>query len=493
VRALDSTSVGSGAAIGASSVLSTLNDDGSRRWLQPRVSPGRFLSRRRAVAYGLISLFISLPLVRVGGFPLVLLDIPARRFHIFGQTFFPTDTLLLALLVVIVFLTIFWLTALFGRVWCGWACPQTVYLEFVFRPLERFFEGAPGRRPKGWIQTSGVGKPLKLATYLMCSLALAHVFLAYFVSWELLRQWVIGAPTQHPVGFGVVMLVTAGMMFNFGYFREQVCLVACPYGRFQSVMLDRQSITVRYDRDRGEPRTAKRLNVQLPVIGFVEEAGDCIDCRMCVTTCPTGIDIRNGTQMECVGCAQCIDACDTVMTKVKRPTGLIRYSSLASMSGERFRMLRPRVLLYPAVIVLLGGLFAFTLSNTGVADVTVLRGPGQPFTVMPTGDVENNLRLKLVNRTARVADFNVEVDGMDSVRLGADGVIRVEPGQTLTTHLPVLVPRSGFEHGQKRIRIVVHGPEGFERRVAFVALGPSGKAEHKHDDMHGDHGEDEHK
>lgn len=449
------------------------------------------------VAYALIALFVLLPLVRVGGVPLVLLDIPARRFHIFGQTFLPTDTLLLALLVVMVFLTVFWLTALFGRVWCGWACPQTVYMEFLFRPLERFFEGAPGRKPKGWIQTSGIGKPLKFVTYLTCSLVLAHVFLAYFVSWDLLRQWVIGAPSEHPLGFGVVMLVTAGMLFNFGYFREQVCLVACPYGRFQSVMLDRHSITVRYDRARGEPRTAKRADVQLPVVGVEAAAGDCIDCRMCVTTCPTGIDIRNGLQMECVGCAQCIDACDTVMSKVKRPTGLIRYSSLAAMSGERFRVLRPRVVLYPVVILLLSGLFAFTLANTGVADVTVLRGPGQPFTVMPSGDVENNLRLKLVNRTTKIADFEVKVEGVDGVRLGAEGVVRVDPGQTLTSPLPVLLPRSAFEHGRKQIRIVVRGPEGFERRVAHVALGPSEHSDHRNKEEHrkdpGESGEEEHK
>lgn len=470
------TSPGVAAAPGAGSVLSTLNEDGTRRWLKPRVSPGKFLSGRRLVAYLLIALFILMPSLRIGGFPLILLDIPARRFHILGQTFFPTDTLLLALLVVMVFLTIFWLTALFGRVWCGWACPQTVYMEFLFRPLERFFEGAPGRKPKGWIQTSGAGKPLKLISYLICSLFLAHVFLAYFVSWDMLRQWVIGAPTEHPLGFGVVMLVTAGMMFNFGYFREQVCLVACPYGRFQSVMLDRYSVTVRYDRERGEPRSAKRGSVALPILTEGETVGDCIDCRMCVTTCPTGIDIRNGLQMECVGCAQCIDACDTVMRKVKRPIGLIRHSSLAAMSGEKFRFLRPRVVLYPVVIASLASLFAFTLSNTGIADVTVLRGPGQPFTVMPEGEVENNLRLKLVNRTAKPAEFRIEIEGAAAARFGAETVATIDPGKTVTSPLPVLLPRAEFVAGRKQIHILIHGPDNFERRVPFVLLGPAGES-----------------
>ncbi|MBN8596350.1 MAG: cytochrome c oxidase accessory protein CcoG [Planctomycetes bacterium] len=465
---------GTDPAPSAGAVLSTLNDDGSRRWLKPRVSPGKFLSGRRAAAYALISLFVALPLIHVRGFPLILLDIPARRFHILGQTFFPTDTLLLALLVVMVFLTIFWLTALFGRVWCGWACPQTVYMEFVFRPLERLFEGSPGRKPRGVLQNSGVRKPLKFAAYLVISLALAHVFLAYFVSWDLLRQWVIGAPTAHPLGFGVVMAVTAAMMFNFGYFREQVCLVACPYGRFQAVMLDRHSVTVRYDRERGEPRSAKRSAVALPVLNASpEDPGDCIDCRMCVTTCPTGIDIRNGLQMECVGCAQCIDACDTVMRKVKRPTGLIRYSSQAAMSGERFRFLRPRVVLYPIVLVLLAGLFVFTLAHTGVADVTVLRGPGQPFSVMPDGAIENNLRLKLVNRTAQTAEFLVRIEGGPGARIASSDTVRVEAGKTDTSSLIVALPRSSFEHGRKPITVVVRGPQGFEQREAYVALGPA--------------------
>lgn len=461
-------------------MLSTLNEDGSRRWLKPRVSPGKFLSGRRVVAYALISLFVALPLIPVRGFPLILLDIPARRFHILGQTFFPTDTLLLALLAVMAFLTIFWLTALFGRVWCGWACPQTVYMEFVFRPLERLFEGAPGRKPKGILQNSGIRKPLKFVTYLVFSLALAHVFLAYFVSWDLLRQWVTGSPAAHPLGFGVVVTVTAAMMFNFGYFREQVCLVACPYGRLQSVMLDRHSVTVRYDRERGEPRSAMRAPVALPVLSAApEDPGDCIDCRMCVTTCPTGIDIRNGLQMECVGCAQCIDACDTVMRKVKRPTGLIRYSSQAAMNGERFRLLRPRVVLYPTVLVLLAGLFIFTLAHTGIADVMVLRGPGQPFTVLPGGEVENNLRLKLVNRTAQPADFSVRVEGVPGARLATNETIRVEGGKTETSSLVVSLPRGSFERGRRRIAIIVSGPAGFERREAYIALGPAAEAEAK--------------
>ncbi|MBS0192269.1 MAG: cytochrome c oxidase accessory protein CcoG [Phycisphaerales bacterium] len=485
--ARDSLSIAqtSDAPLHAGSVLSTLNDDGTRRWLRPRVSLGRFLSGRRAVAYILIAIFISLPLLRIGGRPLILLDIPARRFHILGQTFYPTDTLLLALLLVTVFLTIFWLTALFGRVWCGWACPQTVYMEFLFRPIERFFEGAPGRRNLNKLQSSSLRKPLKFAVYFVCCFGLAHVFLAYFVSWDLLSQWVFGSPVAHPVGFVVVGFVTLAMLFNFGYFREQVCLVACPYGRFQSVMLDRHSLTIRYDQTRGEPRKgSEKTDVPLAVLHGQASAGDCVDCRMCVTTCPTGIDIRNGVQMECIGCAQCIDACDAVMAKIHKPAGLIRYSSLAAMKGEKFKILRPRVVLYPSVIVLLSALFLFVLSGTGIADVTVLRGPGQPFSAIGDTDIENHLRLKITNRTAAPARFQVSVTGVDGARIGADAAdLEIGPDQTLTNSLPLLVPRSAFLEGKRQVVFVVHGPGEFERRIPFVALGPSGGGS-KHSEDH---------
>lgn len=456
------------------SILSTLNDDGTRRWLTPRVSPGRFLSARRLTAYALILLFVALPVVSVNGKPVVLLDIIARRFHFFGATFHPTDTLLLALLLVGVFLLIFWITALLGRVWCGWACPQTVYMEFLYRPIERWCEGTPGRPKKGWLQTSGVGKPFKFVLYLVCSIALAHVFLAYFVSWENLHRWVFGSPSDHPVGFAVVMSVSGAMMFDFGYFREQVCLVACPYGRFQSVMLDRHSMTIRYDRARGEPRgpRTRSTSLELPIV--TPAKGDCIDCRMCVTTCPTGIDIRNGVQMECIGCAQCIDACDTVMNKIGRPRGLIRYSTQAAMEGKGVKLLRPRVVLYPVVLAVMLALFLLVLSRTGIADVTLLRGLGQPFILTENGEVDNTVRVKIVNRLNSEAEFTLAAEGPQGLRFAAESsVVRLHPGDTRTIPAQVFAPRAAFRNGRCPVTILVSGPENFTQRTPFTLLGPA--------------------
>jgi polyferredoxin len=485
------------------SVLSTLNDDGSRRWLNPKVSPGRFLTRRRFVAFGLIGLFIALPLIPINGKPALLLDVTARRFHIFGTTFYPTDTLLMALLIVGVFLTIFWVTALLGRVWCGWACPQTVYMEFVYRPLQRFFEGSPGRPKKGWVQTSGVGTPLKYITYALVSFGLAHVFLAYFVSWEQLARWVFTSPAAHPMGFGIVMLVTVAMLIDFAFLREQVCIVMCPYGRMQSVMLDRQSLIVKYDSARGEPRGMKKkprqeaidmhvrkadetspvamlaagASLALPQLGTATRTADCVDCHLCVTTCPTGIDIRRGLQMECVGCAQCIDACDSVMDKLKRPRGLIRYSSQAAMEGQKPGLLRPRVVIYPAVLLVILTLFTLVLRGTGIADVTIVRGIGQPFVLASNGEVQNMLRVKVVNRGEVPATFHVTLLAEPSGRIESEqSDIVVQPGQMLTVPVRAVLPASEFTGMQHKVTIEVTGPQNFRKQVPFVLLGPAKKA-----------------
>lgn len=476
------------------SVLSTLNEDGSRRWLNPKLSQGRFLHRRRVVAFALVALFIALPLIPFGGKPALLLDIAARRFYIFGGTFYPTDTLLMALLIVGVFLTIFWVTAMLGRVWCGWACPQTVYMEFVYRPLQRLFEGAPGRPKKGWLQTSGAGTPLKYVAYAIVSFGLAHVFLAYFVSWEQLSRWVFGSPAAHPLGFGIVMFVTVAMLIDFAFLREQVCIVMCPYGRMQSVMLDRQSLIVKYDSTRGEPRGMKKkgqdtnpaallaggASLALPQLaglgGTGGRTGDCVDCHLCVTTCPTGIDIRRGLQMECVGCAQCIDACDAVMDKLHRPRGLIRYSSQAAMEGEEPKMIRPRVVAYPAVLLVIITLFTLVLRGTGIADVTIVRGVGQPFVVSANGEVQNMLRVKIVNRGEEPATFTMLLANEPSGRIEAEQQeILVQPGQMLTVPVRAVLPASEFAGMQHAVKIEVRGPQDYRKVIPFVLLGPAQK------------------
>lgn len=453
-------------------VLSTLNEDGTRRWLDPRVATGVLWRRRRVVAWALIALFVALPWIRINGRPGVYLNIPVREFTFFGATFLPTDTLLLALFIGCGFVGIFLLTALFGRVWCGWACPQTVYMEFVYRPIERFWIGpGSGNRGRRRKDVSGGRRVGMYATYLVVSLLLAHVFLSYFVGTEQLFEWMRQSPLQHPRSFLLTIAVTAAMMFNFSFFREQTCIVVCPYGRLQSAMLDRQSLIVAYDAGRGEPRghAARKADgdVALP------QLGDCIDCTMCVQVCPTGIDIRDGLQMECVNCTQCIDACDTVMARIKRPLGLIRYSSQEALETGRSRIIRARVVLYPALLLVFVSLFFLVLFTRQPADVTILRAIERPYITLDSGEIQNNIRIKIVNRTEEPQTYRFLVEDLADGRIELQGAnVTVDPGATVTVPAGIVAPTSAFRLGRGSCRVRVEDDAGFSRSYPMRLQGP---------------------
>jgi cytochrome c oxidase accessory protein FixG len=445
-------------------VLSTLNRDGTRRWLRPKVSKGRFLERRRGVGYALIVLFAALPYIRIGGKPAVLLDLPNRQFTFFGTTFLPTDTLLLAFLLLSIFIGIFLLTALFGRVWCGWGCPQTVYMEYVYRPLERLFDGR-NYTSGGKADVHPARRVAKYLVFLVVSFVIAHIFLAYFVGVDELFRWVRLSPLEHPMAFAIVGFTTFLMMLDFCLFREQVCTLMCPYGRLQSVLLDRQSLIVSYDTGRGEPRG--KLRKKEPR----DDRGDCIDCNLCVVTCPTGIDIRDGLQMECIGCAQCIDACDEVMDRIKRPRGLIRYSSQQSMEEGRRKLLRPRVVVYPLLLGAALTLFGFTLAGKDSADVSFLRNRARPYQLVEGGGVANTLTVKIANRTDEVRTYDVtvaEAAGTVSSELPL-AVAGLSTGQA-TVH--VTLPRQAFDQGRATITVRVTDDDGFEKAFEQTVLGP---------------------
>jgi cytochrome c oxidase accessory protein FixG len=437
-------------------VLSTMEQDGSRRWLYPKLSKGRFWTRRRAVAYLLIALFVLIPYLKIGGKPIILLDVMHRRFMLFGFTFLPTDTPLLALFAVSVLLTIFFLTALMGRVWCGWGCPQTIYLEFLYRPIERLFMGRTGVGGKPSKNVAAWRKIGMYATFAIASLFVANTFLAYFVGVEQLRTWVTESPSEHPAAFLVVLVTTALMLYNFGFFREQMCIIACPYGRFQSALLDKWSLIISYDRKRGEPRGA----VQRKSLPVLNPHGDCVDCGMCVAVCPTGIDIRNGLQIECVGCAQCIDACDAVMKKLDRPLGLIRYSSESAMAGEKPKLLRPRVIIYPSIVAVLLGLIVFLIATHAATDVTLLRGLGLPFMTTETGEIENMMRVKMTNRSEHVQMLHVAVVDRSDVRaIASQDVVVLNPGQSWVEPVRVLAPAKAFLLGTLDVTLRISGKD----------------------------------
>jgi cytochrome c oxidase accessory protein FixG len=453
-------------------VLSTLNTDGSRRWLRPRLSPGGFLKARRFLAWALIAIFTILPFIRVRNAPAILLDIARRQFTLFGKTFLPTDTILLAVLLLGIVVSVFLITAVLGRVWCGWACPQTVYLEFVYRPIERLFEGPPGRGGSVGRRASAPRSAAKFVAYLLVSMALAHTFLSYFVGVENLRVWMTRSPVDHPTSFAIMAFTTALMFFDFAWFREQTCIVACPYGRLQSVLIDRDSLIVTYDPKRGEPRGhGKGAHLKTANERKIAK-GDCIDCGLCVETCPTGIDIREGLRMECIGCAQCIDACDTVMGKTARPLGLIRYSSQGRIAGERARILRPRLFVYTGVLVVIAAVFSALISNAKDTDVTLLRGMGVPFTELANGNVANPARLKVTNRGRAARAYRIEVlkGGPASIVLD-DQPIVVEPTASVTRGFLIVVPASSFVMGKHEVSLRVYDEQSsFE--VKYRLIGP---------------------
>jgi cytochrome c oxidase accessory protein FixG len=342
-------------------------------------------------------------------------------------------------------------------------------MEFLFRPIERFFEGGP----HGSLAIDRSGNrfhPRRLAkfgVYLVIALVLGHTFLAYFVGVDRIVQWVQLSPAQHPSAFAVMAFTTTLVFADFAYFREQTCTIACPYGRWQSVLLDRSSLIVTYDPRRGEPRqrgTKRREST----------AGDCIDCAMCVQTCPTGIDIRDGLQMECIHCTQCIDACDAVMDKVGKPRGLIRYSSREMLAGTARHFLRPRTVLYPVALAGFLGTFIFMLGTKAAADVTLLRAVGSPFSIDDQGRVVNQVRLRIANRSHDERAYRIEVEGAESGSV----IVPVNPfpvasGRTETTSFFVTLPSDAFSSGEREIEVHVSDGAGFKAEFDCRLLGPS--------------------
>ncbi|MCC7053165.1 MAG: cytochrome c oxidase accessory protein CcoG [Gemmatimonadaceae bacterium] len=420
------------------------------------------------VGYTLIAFFVSLPHLRWNGHPVILLNVPRREFTLLGNTFLPTDTLLLMLLLGSAVISVFLFSALFGRVWCGWGCPQTVYMEFVFRPIERLLEG--GRSGSLLLDKSkGMMAPRRILKYLIyfpISLLLAHTFLAYFVGTDKLAEWVRLSPFEHPTPFLVMAVTTLLIFLDFGWFREQTCLIACPYGRWQSALIDRRSMIVAYDYQRGEPRRSATVRG--------DAAGDCVSCNACVFTCPTGIDIRNGLQMECVHCTQCIDACDHVMVALKKPKGLIRYASQEGLAGNPGTLLRPRVVIYSIALVVVLSALTVSLLTRASAEITLLRSASEPYRVEENGRVANQVRVKIVNRTIDSHRYTVKVTGVDGGGVIApEFPLTVAAGAQRTTSMFIVAPFSTFTMGRHKITLQVTDSAGFTKDIPFTLLGPT--------------------
>jgi cytochrome c oxidase accessory protein FixG len=367
--------------------LATVTSEGKRKWVYPKKPSGRFHRARVVVSAVLLLILFITPFIKVNGHPFMLFDFVNRKFILFGILFGPQDfhLLVIALITMIVFIILF--TAVFGRIFCGWACPQTIFLEMVFRKIEYLLEGDSKDQRKlkaaPWSANKFFRKFIKHIIFFTIAFIISNFFLSYIIGMDALLKIISDPPSEHLQGLFSIIVFSGVFYFVFSNFREQACTIVCPYGRLQGVLLDRDSIVIAYDNVRGEPRKRFRRDE-----GW-ENRGDCIECYQCVEVCPTGIDIRNGIQLECVNCTACIDACDNIMDKVKRPRGLIRYASLNSIEKKAKWRFTPRAIGYSALLTVLVTVLVILLLNRTDFSVTILRTPGLLYQEQPNNMVSN--------------------------------------------------------------------------------------------------------
>ncbi len=367
-----------------------INEKGGRKWVYAKKPSGKWYTRRTVFSWFVLAFLIGVPFIRVNGEPLVLLDIASRKFIIFGAIFWAQDTFILSLLMLSFVLFIVLFTVTFGRLWCGWACPQTIFLEMVFRKIEFLIEGDYKKRHRldngPWTTEKFLKKTAKHSVFIVISIAMTNTFLLWFIGTEKWFQLVKEPVSENLKGFIIMLLVSAVFYWIYSFFREQICTMVCPYGRMQGVLLDSNSIIVTYDYKRGEPRGPK-------------STGDCIDCHQCVSVCPTGIDIRNGTQLECINCTACIDQCNKIMKITKKPKGLIRFDSENGIKNGHKTVWNARNRAYSVVLVILFSFFVYTLLSRPVIETTILRTPGLLYQENNDNTISNVYNIKIVNKT----------------------------------------------------------------------------------------------
>ena len=424
--------------------IATINKEGKRSWVFPKKPSGRFYKYRSYVSYFLLVFLLASPFVKINGNQFLLFNVLERKFNIFGFPFFPQDfhLLVVSMIIGVVFIILF--TVVFGRIFCGWICPQTIFLEMVFRKIEFWIEGDRGKqirlKKQPWNAEKIRKRVLKWIVFFIISFIIANVFLAYLIGGDTVVDYITGSPFDNLNTLISLLIFTGVFYFVFAWFREQVCIIACPYGRLQGVLLDNKTINVAYDFVRGE-KTAGRAKFKKNEDRAATGKGDCIDCMQCVHVCPTGIDIRNGTQLECVNCTACIDECDHMMEAVGLPKGLIRYASEDNIEKKTPFKFTARMKGYSAVLLILIGILIGMLFLRNDVEATVLRLPGQLYQHKDGGMISNVYTFKVINKTSR------EINGVSYKLLSHKGTIE------LVTHKDFDVPKQGSAEGTLFIEI----------------------------------------
>jgi cytochrome c oxidase accessory protein FixG len=452
--------------------LATVDEKGKRIWVYPKKPHGSLHTKRVVVSIILLTLFFSGPFIKIGGQPLLLLNFFERKFVIFGQAFWPQDFFLLALTLIIFFVFIILFTVVFGRVWCGWACPQTVFMEMVFRKIEYWIEGDANAQRRldhaPWNFKKIRKKTLKHFTFIVISVLISHMAMAYLIGIERVQEIVRESPMNNMAGF-IGLVVFTGIFYGvFARFREQACITVCPYGRLQGVLLVKESIVVAYDWIRGEPRgKIKKQEVTVP-------KGDCIDCKLCVHVCPTGIDIRNGTQLECVNCTACIDVCDDVMLKVGKPKGLIRFASFNSIKEGVQQLITTRVIGYTIVLAALLFLWSFLIFTRSDIETTVLKVSGTLYQRADDNAITNLYNIEFINKTFEDILLEAKIISPEHAELSkvGDARVLVPAGKLLKSVYFIKIPAEEVTQAKTTVLVGVYRDGELLEKIKVKFIGP---------------------
>lgn len=452
--------------------LGIVTKDGKRRWIYPKQPKGRYYFWRTIFSSILLAVLFITPFIKVNGQPFMLFDVIEQKYILFGMPFGPHDFYLLGLAMITAIVFIFLFTAVFGRLFCGWVCPQTVFMEMVFRKIDYWVEGNERKQKKinenRWTREKIFRKGTKYVIYFVISFLVSNMLLAWVIGTDALGKIISEPINEHFAGFTAMVAFTGLFYWIFIWFREQACILVCPYGRLQGVLLDSNSIVIAYDHVRGEKRGKIKRNE-------VRTEGDCIDCKECVNVCPTGIDIRNGTQLECVNCTACIDACDYVMERISKPRGLIRYDSMKGIETKTRKIFTPRVIGYSIVQTVLLGLLAFFIITRSDIDVTILRTPGMFYQEQPDGKISNLYDVKLLNKTfiTQPVTFKLLSPNGSLMMLGGDLTL---PSQEVTQgKFFIFMDRSAISKMSIPLTIGVFDGEKMIHEIHTTFLGPVNK------------------
>jgi cytochrome c oxidase accessory protein FixG len=453
--------------------INSVDQQGKRIWIYPKMPKGRFYDYRKWLSYVLLIILFGMPWIKINGDPFMQFDILNRQFIVFGVHFVPQDfhLFVIATLIFMIFIVLF--TVIFGRVFCGWICPQTIFMEMVYRRIEYAIEGdytAQKRLNKApWTWDKIWKKTLKQSLFFGIAFLVGNTFLAYIIGVDDLMEIISSPIAEHWQGFSAMLIFSLIFYFVFSQLREQVCTTICPYGRLQGVMLDKQSLAVYYDWVRGEPRgRIKRNATELEL----EQQGDCIDCGLCVKVCPTGIDIRNGIQLECVNCTACMDACDEVMEKVDRPKGLIRIDSHAGIESKKHKLFNPRSIAYSLVLTLLIGIELFLFVSRSDVETVFLRTPGKLYYEREAGVIENLYNYQLINKTEREMPVEFVLQGTEGEIEYVGQEPTTIPNGTVNGSVFVKIPRDELDSRSTEIRIQVVSDGEVLERLTTNFLGP---------------------